>query len=272
LTKKNIYIIECKNWAGEIVSYHENKDNITYRSNPYAKIEKRENPVKLNNYKLRLLHSLINKKVGPIPIDRFVNKVIFINKNMLYPENMLQSPNVITYNTLSSYFSAQETGQAFNFQKILLSGLLKLITTEERADQTLVSKYGDIPNFTKILRFLDKLPTWDYMTLIGKDGKKFTLSGDVRYFNNVFKSGTPINKILNINIESTTSLVLPVLFKYSTLNGYVKWARHSKKRQAAKIPLNYSGTVLFQPAGEVSPKTYNILDVDSITLGNQKKY
>ncbi|MDR2366877.1 MAG: hypothetical protein LBF58_02015 [Deltaproteobacteria bacterium] len=191
---------------------------------------------------------------------------------MLYPANLAESPNVITYDTLSSFFSSQETGQAFNFQKVLLTGLLKLITTEEQASKTLESKYGELPNFTKILRFLDKLPTWDYMTLIGDDGKKFTLSGDVRYFDNVFKTGTPINQILNLNVERTKSLVLPVLFKYSTLNGYVKWARRSKKRQAAKVPLNYSGTVLFQPAGEISPKSYKILDVDSITLGNQKKY
>jgi hypothetical protein len=272
LTKKNIYIIECKNWAGEIVAFDEKKDTIMYRSNPSAKIEKRENPVKLNNYKLRLLHSLINKKIGPIAIERFVNKVIFINKNMTYPENLKDSANVITYTTLSSYFSSQETGQAFNFQKVLLSGLLKLITTEENAAKTLESKYGELPNFTKILRFLDKLPTWDYMTLIGHDGKKYTISGDVRYFDNVFKTGTPINQILNLSVECTTSLVLPVLFKYSTLNGYVKWARNKKKRQAAKIPLNYSGTILFQPAGEISPKSYKILDVDSITIGNHKKY
>ncbi|MDR0620973.1 MAG: NERD domain-containing protein [Deltaproteobacteria bacterium] len=272
LTKQKIYIIECKNWAGEIVSYNEKKDTIAYRSNPSAKMEKRENPVKLNNYKLKLLHSLINKKIAPLPMDRFVNKVIFINKHMLYPANLEESSNVITYKTLSSYFSSEETGQAFSFQKVLLTGLLKLITTEEQAAKTLESKYGDLPNFSKILRFLDKLPTWDYMTLIGDDGKKFTLSGDVRYFDNVFKSGTPINQIRNMNVECTRSLVLPVLFKYSTLNGYVKWARGMKKRQAAKVPLNYFGTILFQPAGEMSPKSYKILDVDSITLGNHKKY
>jgi hypothetical protein len=192
---------------------------------------------------------------------------------MIYPPVLEESPNAITYHMLSSYFSSEETGQNFNFHRVLLSGLLKLISTEEQATKTLESKFGDLPNFSKILRFLDTLPTWDYMTLIGNDGKKFTISGDVRYFDNVFKSGTPIREILNLNIESTTSLVLPVLFKYSTLNGYVKWARRTKKRrQAAKIPLNYSGKVLFQHAGEMEPKSYNILDVDSITIGNYRKY
>ncbi|MDR1111096.1 MAG: NERD domain-containing protein, partial [Deltaproteobacteria bacterium] len=33
VTKKNIYIIECKNWAGQILSFNENSSKISYRSN-----------------------------------------------------------------------------------------------------------------------------------------------------------------------------------------------------------------------------------------------
>jgi hypothetical protein len=272
LTKKKIYVIECKNWGGEIVSYRERKDTIAYRSNQSAQTERRENPVKLNGYKLRLLQAQICEKIGPVPKDRFVNKVIFINKNMAFPPELGNSPNVITYGRLSSFFSSQETGQKHNLQRLLLTGLMKLINSEERSSKAREDKSGDLPSFQRILRFLDRLPTWDYLTLIGDDGKKFTLPGDVRYFDNVFKPGTPVRSRVNISIERTSSLVLPVLFKYSTLNAYVKWSRRAKKRQAAKLPLNYFGKIIFQPAGEISPKPYKILDIESITIGNHGKY
>jgi hypothetical protein len=268
VTKKNIYIIECKNWAGQILSFNENSSKISYRSNLNSLIEQRYNPVEENNYKLQLLHNILNTNIGSIPIQFFVNKIIFINKNMSYPPTLENCANVITYNKLSQFFSNEDTGLSFKFQKAIIKGIIHLISNEEKANLAIQKRYNDLPYFDKIIQYLNSLPTWDYITLLSSNGKKITLTGDLLRYENVFKTKLYFKNISNIKIIRKKGLLIPLILLKSNLIASIKWKDKHKRGSFKKIHLNYYGTILFHPAGSSNPINYNILDIDSITIGD----
>ncbi|MDR1395063.1 MAG: NERD domain-containing protein [Deltaproteobacteria bacterium] len=269
VSKKSIYVIECKNWSGQIVSFKEKSDNLNYKHNSMAFVEARPNPLKENSYKLNILKELIKNNVGDIPDKFFVNKVVFINKHMLYPPALEKAPNAVTYNQLAGYFSLQKTGQGFSLPKTLVSGLLKLLLSQETAQLAIEAKYGDLPGFDRVLEYLDSLPTWDYLTLLKADGSKVTLAGDVRFYKNVFFGPQHYRDMQNITVKYKESLIIPLLFKYSALFAQIKWSEGAKGARPGKLPLNAQGFIEFQIAGDPDCKTYSILDVDSIIIGRK---
>jgi hypothetical protein len=271
LTKKKIYIFECKNWAGKIVKFNENDEKIGYKNNN-GQYEKRANPVISNKSKLYLLHKTICNNLNiNLSINYFVNKIIFINKNMSYDNSLLDNQSVITYKTLSSYFSSQDTGNKFDLPKLLLNGLLKIINSEDVRNLTIEAKYGDLPYFEKVNKFLNDLPTWDYLTIKDEHGSEFTFNGDLKRYNNVFFQSINFNNVLNIEIKFSVTLLLPLIFKYSQLNAYIRWIKPINSESISKIPIKHDGTIYFHHPGEQTPREYNVIDISSIIIGNFKQ-
>ncbi|MDR1085078.1 MAG: NERD domain-containing protein [Deltaproteobacteria bacterium] len=267
VTKKLIYIIECKNWSGEITSFNMKDNYLNYKSYYNGSIEQRFNPIIDNNYKLNLLHSILNDKFGNIPVEHFVNKLIFINKEMKYPISIEKNENVITYRQLSRYFSSQETGHAFSLSKALVSGLLHLIKSEEQVNDTLQARYGDLPHYKKIVQYLDSLPTWDYITLSDASGTKNIISGDIRISNLFYNKQLNYRDISTLKVVPGKSFLIPLIFCKSNLNASIIWKNNSSHNPKT-VPINYEGKIYFREAGSPDQTEYNILDIDSITIGS----
>jgi hypothetical protein len=271
LTKKMIYIIECKNWAGKIISFNENNPKIIYQANNLVK-EERDNPILENIHKVNILYDSILKNISQdIPRRYLTNKIIFINKNMVYPQNFESGKHVITYKSLQDYFSSEKTVDKFSFQKIVISGILKLIKTEELTELTMSRKYKDLPYYDKIYNYLNDLPTWDYMSLKVDSGEEILYNGDIKYYKDVFLNKVYLNSLLNVQIKLNKSLIFPLLLGYSNLNAYIKFLDKYNNIKKGVVPINSKGSILFHHPGDQKPKEYSILDVSTIAIGNLKK-
>jgi hypothetical protein len=273
VTRKKIYIIECKNWAGEIVQFSETAGTIRYKPKPMAPAEEQRNPVRENAYKVNLLRNYLNSQLTiELSIKDFVNKIIFINERMKYPESLKECQNVITSDQLTDYLSSERTGYNWAWGKSLITAIFTFLESEESASRFVVEAFNDLPHYKTIISIIDDLPTWDWITMRDKEGNEFTYNGDILYYQDVFLGFADFQKIRDITIVTQSISVITLLFNLINRKAlvYAK-VNYIDNRPEKMIPINPSGTLLFQPAGDKTRKNVSILDVTSISVGFFKK-
>lgn len=261
VTDKKLYVIECKNWSGRLVKRNDKWIQIKESE------EKEHNDVLIHNVmkKNLLLSSLRGIGINIMDTD-CIQKVIFMNSRLsIESPEIYNNPDVVTPDKLNDYLNNQKT-QLEPHQKMFAS-IISLILDSESSSKIidgLFSRLGG-KDHTKIVQFINELPTWDKIKLFGTK----ILSGDI-IRDNIYSSAykVPFEKIKKIKIRIVRSEGLFLVKSILKLGRPIGLDLYdSSGRILLKTKANPEGVFKFIPAGNPDFIEVPILEVDEIIYG-----
>ncbi|BBP46085.1 hypothetical protein THMIRHAS_14580 [Thiosulfatimonas sediminis] len=171
LTKKQLHVIEVKNWSGLLSSH--NGDWIQHKSD--GQQLRFDNLTAHNSSKLRALVDYLHSYGAAIE-PRFISqKVVFINPRLQIAPQIAQDPNVIPRSRLDKYLKSQKGA---SFSERMLHSVIESCTSSEAGSIILdgLFKAMQRKQLKLAVQALGELRSWD---LIGLHGGKI-LQGDAR--------------------------------------------------------------------------------------------
>lgn len=278
VSDKKIYVIEYKNWKGDIIidgdiwKYIINVNGET-KTTIYNGRDNKIDPVSLTKMKSELLYKSLKEKNISISMNDIIYKVIFVNKNMkIYGD--VDKKHVILYDELYSYMNNEDTKNEKNIMNNIIISLLNLFIKDEEdlniINSNLNPKIGK-ENRNKMLQYLESLPTWDYIelckcgntTMDDNDIKMY--QGDVKAYKNVFNEYIDVRSIKNIKVKKDNnkimSLINILLGSYPIIL-YVDFLNGKKDKYAA----NPDGYIVFQESGHPNTENIDLLKISNIRI------
>ncbi|MBF6057020.1 MULTISPECIES: nuclease-related domain-containing protein [Thiomicrorhabdus] len=171
LTKKQLHVIEVKNWSGSLVE--ENGQWIQHKLNGQS-IE-HDNLTDHNSAKLQSLQDYLQKHDIHIDPSYISQKVVLINPRLKISPQIQSDPNVIPRSHLDHYLQSQKGA---SFSERMLHSVIESCTSSETGSILLDGLFKAMPRkqLKRTIEALGSLRTWD---LIGLHGGKI-LQGDAR--------------------------------------------------------------------------------------------
>lgn len=281
VTDRKIYVIECKNWSGEL---HINGDSWVHtniiRGNQTVtnKYDAASNPVNLNRKKAQLLHSTLWLNGFLVEEDDIVSKVILMNKNLTVHAQSEGLPDLILFQDLDPYLSQQDTQIQTSLTERIILSILNLCLDERHfpivADTISPCLGGE--GRKAMIQFLQDLPSWDYIYLTpnavsdeeAAANKPFKVfQGDLLYWSDIpaFHDSINYQGIKSVTVSKHKSKLTSLIM---TLLGFYPLTLHitMKDGTSKKVRANPEGTVLFHEAGQKEPVSISILEIDTIEI------
>ena len=162
ITRKQIHVIEVKNWSGKICSKGEKwlqiRRNGTEVEHP--------NLTEYNDEKAKVLRKFFIKKGIEIPEEYFSQKVIFVNKNLEIEKKIADNPNIIDLKKIKSYVKAQKQ---VSFSEKVMCSIVEFCVGAEKAANLVDTLFQSLTNekFTRLLTCVKNMATWDRVVLHG---------------------------------------------------------------------------------------------------------
>lgn len=281
VSDKKIYVIECKNWKGNvsikgdtwIYTTTVNGEKVTRKYGPESDNNKM-NPIDSIKMKAELLYNELKKINISINMNDIIYKVIFINKDMELTKN-IDKQHIILYSELKSYMDHENTKNEKNIMNNIIVALLNIFTKDEeklnKIDNYLNPKIGNNKR-EEMLQYLESLPTWDYIEL--SKGSNPTANsnikiyqGDLKRYENIFIEEINFSDIMNIEVKKDDnpikSLINVILGSYPLMLDVEFW--YGERREFIANP---NGYITFQEAGNPETKKIDILQIANIKIGS----
>lgn len=162
LTKKQLHVIEIKNWSGQLVSRGDEwiqiKRNGTESANP--------NLTTYNGQKAQVLREYLGGKGVSLPNGFISQKVVFMNANLALSKDIADNPDVIQRWQIDKYLKGQRgAGAAEN----IVHSLIEACLNSERSKEVLIKHFGSLSSaaYDNAAKYLEELRTWDLVKLHG---------------------------------------------------------------------------------------------------------
>jgi hypothetical protein len=267
ITAKKIYVIECKNWSGELILHQDRW--VQVKTDKNRQVERtHENIWQLNQFKMNLLvRNLANSGIQ-IRSQDICQKIIFMNKNLkIIDPHRYSYPDIITADRLDTYL-AQQNNRLKPHER-LFSSVIGLLLDEEIQDKIVdgigIDRVGG-DRHQQVIQTVSKFGTWDKVCLHGTK----ILSGDIYYHTpiDIFCVPPRFQNIKTIRVKFVRNKwlgLLKALFKIGrpiTLELY-----DVAGKLIDRVEGNPHGIVRMIPAGSPTPIDTSILQVDRIVYG-----
>ncbi len=268
VTAKKIYVIECKNWSGTLIT----RGDRWIQRNQISGVLKEiihDNTLDLNAYKMSLLGEYLDNFGVSIGDDDICQKVVFMNPKLRIQSEVIERhPDVITPDCLGDYLDAQ-TNKLKTHERFL-SSLIGVILDDETKGKVLdgfsIKRVGD-ENHDRLIALIKELPTWDKVFLRGTK----ILSGDVLARESDFYADiqdVPFKDIKEIRVSFTESKSFGFLKATFRIGKPVKLdlfdahGAHLMEKAA-----NPHGTVTIQEAGSPNATRIDLYQIKKIRYG-----
>lgn len=278
VSDKKIYVIECKNWKGDVIIENDiwkyitnvNGESVITKYDTSNKLD----PVNLTKMKSELLYKNLKELNISIDMRDIVYKVIFVNKNMkMYGD--IDKQHIILYDELYHYMDSEKTKNEKNMINDIIISLLNIFMKDEEdlniIDSSLNPKIGK-ENRNKMLQYLESLPTWDYIELSKCDSTTTNnndikiYQGDVKRYENIFNEYIDFKSIKNIKVKKDNNKIVSlinVLLGAYPLILYVDFLDGKKRKFIA----NPEGYIIFQESGHPETENIDLLKISNIKIG-----
>lgn len=283
ISDKKIYVIECKNWKGDVIINNNIWKYITNVNGQscvtiYDGVNNKQNPVELTKDKSVILYKYLKDNGISLDIDDIDYKVIFINKNMKVFGDIDKS-HIILYDELYNYMNREDTDSNDTLLHNIFISLLNLFIDEESVNiinNNLSPKIGK-ENRKNMIRYIESLPSWDYVKLgpygganVDKNYEVKIYQGDLRRYENIFYNYIDFNSINKIYVKKDNNKIkslINILFGSYPLILYVDFLDGRRE----KYICNPDGYIIFQESGHPDTINIDILKIDEILI-NSKGY
>jgi Nuclease-related domain len=266
VTAKNLYVIECKNWAGTL----EIKGRQWVQTNSRGKVTAHEDVLDLNAFKMRLLVDYLHDQGIWVQKHQVCQKLIFMNSNLEITDSTIsKNPDVVTPNLLQEYLG-QQNNKLKPHEKLFAS-VIGLLLDEELKGKVLdglsIERVGG-EHHERLIQEISTLATWDKIFLHGTK----ILSGDIinRDISNIYRypQRVPINQAKEVQVSFVKSKWLGLA------KAFLKFGRpigldlyDSQGKLIAKTNGNPVGILRIMEAGSTEPTSVNICEVDRLAFG-----
>lgn len=171
LTKKQLHVIEVKNWSGLLTE--ENGNWVQHKNDGQKLIF--DNLTAHNSSKLRALIGYLNERGVSIAPKHISQKVVFINPRLKMSASIANDPNIIPRSRLDSYLNSQKGA---SFSERMLHSVIESCTSAEAGSIILDGLFKAMTRkqVKATAKSLSELRSWD---LVGLYGGKI-LQGDAR--------------------------------------------------------------------------------------------
>jgi Holliday junction resolvase-like predicted endonuclease len=255
VTKKQIHVIEVKNWSGSL----KESGQSWIQTKRDGRVINHQKMTDLNSTKSHALQSFLRSKNVSIESSFFITKIVFVNKRLRIDPVIENDPRIVTYNDLDKYMNQQK---GTSFGERLIHSIIEHTFTVSKRTRILKKKFSSMTQdqFEQIRKELESLRSWDKLLLFG--GK--ILTGDALYISH--DQG-------RLNLKD----------QYSGYSVKFKWTRNkgmnlikaiggsslgTAKTPNGRIPLNaVSNYIKFHPAGQVKPSNFRLIRVENLILG-----
>jgi Nuclease-related domain len=268
VTSKRMYIIECKNWTGNLIA----EGDRWVQTNPNVKgpVVRREHEdvLQTNQLKMKLLMANLRNQAIPIKPETICQKVIFMNPKLrICSPAIAEHPDVITPERLETYLSSQDSKLKLHEQ--LFSAVIGVLLDDETKNKVLDGVGIELVGggkHEKLLKYLRELGTWDRVFLRGTK----IISGDVRTRSstNIFMDSISLDRVKSIRVRYVQSKWLgffKALFRMGrpiALDLY-----DAKGKLIEKVAGNPHGVVRMIAAGSPTEQDIDLCQIDRITYG-----
>jgi len=268
VTEKKLYILECKNWSGQLK--RENGKWMQYkrqRDGSYKTIS-HDDVVEKNEEKRKVLIDFLRSNGIEISDSDCTQKVILMNRNLaIHSEDIYNDPKVIPPDRLEHYLGRQEN--RLKPHERFFASIISLLLEDETSSKIVDGLFKRLggKNYKQLISAISGLPTWDKVILHGTK----IISGDIRKSDqSIFKSayGIPFNQVKTIKIgivrskglflvKSLFSIGRPIALNLYDMRGkYIKGAEGHP-----------DGMIRMQPAGSPDYIDIPIFQIEEIVYG-----
>ena len=257
LTKKQLHIIEVKNWSGTLRA--ENNGWLQVKRDGTEVLHR--HLTQHNESKATALLSYLNGCGIKLPRGFASQKVLFMNYNLRVDKVISKDPNVIQRWQLNQYLQTQ---RGSSMPERLLHSVIEACLDAEHSKDVLNNVFNALPSesMNNVIQELRMLRTWDRVKLHG--GR--ILQGDAIDI-------LTRDQTINMNIFPTASRIK---FKWArgaiysfikiVLLGFAPGRLTSKLLPKCKLYPNY-GKFNFHAAGDKQPLQLDIKRIDWISIG-----
>ncbi len=268
VTSKRMYIIECKNWTGNLIA--EGDRWVQTNTNGKGQVVRREHEdvLQVNQLKMKLLIANLRNQAIPIKPETVCQKVIFMNPKLrICSPAIAEHPDVITPERLETYLSSQDA--KLKLHERLFSAVIGVLLDDETKNKVLDGVGIELVGGSKhqqLLKYLRELGTWDRAFLRGTK----IISGDVRMRSsaNIFMDSISLDGVKSITVRYVRSKWLgffKALFRIGrpiALDLY-----NAQGKLIDKVVGNPHGFVRMIAAGSPTEQDIDLCQIDQITYG-----
>lgn len=266
VTVKNLYVIECKNWAGTL----EVRGKQWIQTNSRGKVTAHEDVLDLNTFKMKLLVEYLRNQGIRIQPHQVCQKLIFMNSNLEITDSAIsKNPDVVTPDRLQDYLS-QQNNKLKPHEKLFAS-VIGLLLDEELKGKVLdglsIERVGG-ERHDRIVQEIGMLATWDKIFLHGTK----ILSGDIinrdiasiyRYPNRV-----QINQVKKVQVGFVKSKWLGLAKAFFKIGRPVALDLYdSKGKMLAKTSGKPLSAIRIMEAGATEPTSVSLCEIGQIAFG-----
>jgi Nuclease-related domain len=268
VTSKRLYIIECKNWTGNLIA--EGDRWVQTNTDGQGRLVRKdhEDVLQINQLKMKLLLANLRNQVIPIRSEAVCQKVIFMNPKLRICSPVIANhPDVIPPEQLEAYLSGQDSKLKLHEQ--LFSAVIGVLLDAETKNKVLdgvgIELVGGAKH-DKLIQYLRELGTWDRVFLRGTK----IISGDIRIRSsmNMFANDVSLDGVKNIQVRYVESKwwgFFKALFRVGrpiALDLY-----DAKGKCIEKVSGNPHGVVRIIPAGSPTEQDVDICQIDHLSYG-----
>lgn len=256
LTKKQLHVIEVKNWSGLLT---EDNDSWVQHKKDGQQL-KFDNLTAHNSSKMNALIDYLQSYGVEIAPQFLSQKVVFINPRLKISQQIANDPNVIPRSRLDQYIQSQKGA---TFSERMLHSVIESCTSAEAGSIILDGLFKAMPRkqLKLAVEALSELRSWD---LIGLHGGKI-LQGDARkiYISSQIIDPDPFPQGETITLKWRRGKVKSLLQSY-ILNFSLGKTRIKKQR----FPLNpLEDNIKFHKAGHAEISKIPLKEIDWIKRG-----
>jgi hypothetical protein len=268
VTEKKLYILECKNWGGQLkredgkwIQYKRQRDG-SYRTISHDDV------VAKNEEKRKVLIDFLRSNGIDISDSDCTQKVILMNRKLaIHSEDIYNDPKVIPPDRLDHYLGRQET--RLKPHERFFASVISLLLDDETSSKIVDGLFKRLggKDYKRLINSISGLPTWDKVILHGTK----IISGDVRKSDrSIFKSayGIPFDQVKTIKngiirskgiflVKSVLTIGRPIaLDLYDMRGSYIKG-----------VEGHPDGIIRIQPAGSPDCIDIPIFQIEEIVYG-----
>jgi Nuclease-related domain len=266
VTAKNLYVIECKNWAGTL----EIKNGQWVQTSSRGKVTAHEDVLDLNTFKMKLLVEYLCDQGIQIQPRRVCQKLIFMNSNLEITDLAIsRNPDVVTPDRLQDYLGQQDN--KLKTHEKLFASVIGLLLDEELKGKVLdglsIERVGG-EHHERMIQEIGMLATWDKIFLHGTK----ILSGDIinRDIASIYRypQQVKINQVKKIQVGFVKSKWLGLAKAFLKIGRPIALDLYdSQEKMLAKTSGESSSAIRIMEAGSTEPTSINLCEINQITFG-----
>jgi Nuclease-related domain len=266
VTAKNLYVIECKNWAGTL----DVRGGQWIQTNSRGKVTTHEDVLNLNTFKMKLLVEYLQEQGIRVQSHQVCQKLIFMNSNLEITNSAIaRNPDVVAPDRLQDYLGQQDN--KLKPHEKLFASVIGLLLDEELKGKVLdglaIERVGG-ERHERLIQEIGMLATWDKIFLHGTK----ILSGDIinRDIANIYRypNRVQINQVKEVQVGFVKSKWLGLAKAFFKVGRPIALDLYdSQGRLLDKTSGDPLSKIRIMEAGSTEPTSINLCEIDQIAFG-----